>query len=123
MSDAALAVLAAARGAGVVVSVRSRDEVLERLLDDLHCLGGVELLPPEDPSPLAGLTVEQWCLLVLLSRGRTVTEAARVLHLARRTAVRRLAEARAVLGVATNLEAVIVVRGLPDEPTAVTTSR
>jgi DNA-binding CsgD family transcriptional regulator len=53
------------------------------------------------------LTEEQLRLLDLLRQGVSVREAARRVHLSRRTAERRLAEAREVLGAATNAEAVI----------------
>jgi DNA-binding CsgD family transcriptional regulator len=62
---------------------------------------------------------EQRRLLELLGRGLSVVEAARRLHLSRRTAERRLAEARSILGAATNAEAVLRVRGqelaIPDD--------
>jgi DNA-binding NarL/FixJ family response regulator len=58
-------------------------------------------------------------LLELLGRGLSVSEAARRLHLSRRTAERRLAEARGALGAATNAEAVARVRehepGTPED--------
>jgi DNA-binding CsgD family transcriptional regulator len=55
--------------------------------------------------------VEQRQLLRLLADGLSVAEAAAFLHLSRRTAERRLAEARAVLGVATTAEAVLRASG------------
>jgi DNA-binding CsgD family transcriptional regulator len=62
---------------------------------------------------------EQRRLLELLGRGLSVVEAARRLHLSRRTAERRLAEARSILGAATNAEAVLRARGqelpIPDD--------
>lgn len=57
------------------------------------------------------LDEEQRGLLGLLCRGHSVTEAAQQLHLSRRTAERRLAEARASLGAATNAEAVLRAEG------------
>jgi DNA-binding NarL/FixJ family response regulator len=50
-------------------------------------------------------------LLELLERGLSVSEAARRLHLSRRTAERRLAAARAALGAARNAEAVARIQG------------
>jgi DNA-binding CsgD family transcriptional regulator len=50
---------------------------------------------------------EQRRLLALLGGGLSVAEAARRMHLSLRTAERRLAEARASLGAATNAEAVL----------------
>jgi predicted DNA-binding protein (UPF0251 family) len=47
----------------------------------------------------------------LLAEGASVTEAARLLQISRRTAARRLDAARARLSVATNAEAVAVLAG------------
>jgi DNA-binding CsgD family transcriptional regulator len=62
---------------------------------------------------------EQRRLLELLGGGLSVVEAARRLHLSRRTAERRLAEARSILGAATNAEAVLRAQGqelgMPDD--------
>jgi DNA-binding NarL/FixJ family response regulator len=57
------------------------------------------------------LDEEQRRLLALLACGFSVPEAARRLHLSRRTAERRLAEARAALGATTNAEAVLRAEG------------
>ena len=46
-------------------------------------------------------------LLALLAKGRSLSEAAAALYLSRRTADRRLAAARIVLGVATTVEALL----------------
>jgi DNA-binding NarL/FixJ family response regulator len=54
---------------------------------------------------------EQRRLLQLLCHGLSVAEAARRVHLSRRTAERRLANARGVLGAATNAEAVLRAQG------------
>jgi DNA-binding CsgD family transcriptional regulator len=53
------------------------------------------------------LTAEERDLLALLADGQTLGAAARSLHLSRRTADRRLAGARAKLGVASTAEAVV----------------
>lgn len=53
------------------------------------------------------LSEEQLRLLDLLRQGESVREAARRLHISCRTAERRLAEAREILGAATNAEAVV----------------
>lgn len=108
-TDAALAVLAAVRGAGLVVSVSAREEVIELLVDDLWRIGPVDYWPGNESGPLRSLTVEQWCLLELLARGRTLTEAAGILHLSRRTADRKLAAARVSLGAKSTAEAVLVM--------------
>jgi DNA-binding NarL/FixJ family response regulator len=66
------------------------------------------------PSSARGvLDPEQLRLLAVLGKGRTVAEAARELHLSRRTAQRRLADIRSRLGVPTTAAA--VARGAPDE--------
>jgi DNA-binding CsgD family transcriptional regulator len=62
---------------------------------------------PSDSS----LDNEQRRLLGLLARGLSVTEAATQLRLSPRTAERRLSEARAALGAATNAEAVLRAEG------------
>jgi DNA-binding NarL/FixJ family response regulator len=59
----------------------------------------------------SSLDEEQRRLLALLAHGLSVPEAARRLHLSRRTAERRLAEARAALGATTNAEAVLRAEG------------
>lgn len=65
------------------------------------------------------LADEQRRLLELLGRGLSVVEAARRLHLSRRTAERRLAQARSILGAATNAAAVLRAQGqelaIPDD--------
>jgi DNA-binding NarL/FixJ family response regulator len=63
--------------------------------------------------PAAGAAPElagpELALLELLAEGASVTEAARLLQISRRTAARRLDAARARLSVATNAEAVAVL--------------
>lgn len=61
------------------------------------------------------LTDEQRRLLELLGEGLSVTEAAKRIHLSERTAERRLAEARARLGAATNAQAVSLAHERPGE--------
>jgi DNA-binding CsgD family transcriptional regulator len=65
----------------------------------------------QSPSPHASLDDEQRRLLALLGGGLSVTEAATQLRLSPRTAERRLSEARAALGAATNAEAVLRAEG------------
>jgi DNA-binding NarL/FixJ family response regulator len=64
-----------------------------------------------NPPSSSSLDGEQRRLLELLSRGLSVPEAARRLRLSCRTAERRLSEARAALGAATNAEAVLRADG------------
>ncbi|MCL2543426.1 MAG: helix-turn-helix domain-containing protein [Nocardioidaceae bacterium] len=98
-ADAARAVLAAMDGGPVVVAASAPREVIDMLCDDLHRLGEVEhLIGPIEP-PGAGLAVVERALLAALLAGCSLGEAARALHLSRRTADRRLAAARAALGV------------------------
>jgi DNA-binding NarL/FixJ family response regulator len=106
-TDASLAILAAARGAGVVAAVLSKDEVLERLIEDLSRIGPIDRWPRDASEPLSVLTLEQTCLIELLALGKTLTRAARILHISRRTADRQIAEARTALGATTTAEAVV----------------
>jgi DNA-binding NarL/FixJ family response regulator len=103
-SDALLAVLA---GAGVVVEAKADREIVDRLLDDLRHLGEVEYrtaVPDRGPD----LSRDERSLLELLGQGQTLGEAAKALHLSRRTADRRLAGAREKLGVSSTAEAIVV---------------
>ena len=108
--DAMAAALAAARGAGLVVIDGSAPELTERLVEDLSRLGQVELGHRCEPAPLDGLPADQRGLLEALAQGLSLGEAARQLHISRRTADRRLAAARAALGVRTTAEAVRLAR-------------
>ncbi len=100
-ADAEAAVLAAARGAGIVAVVAD-PAVLARLHDDLARLGAVRLLEAGTP---AALGPEERRVLELIAGGATLAEAARALNWSDRTIVRRLAAARAALGVSTTAEA------------------
>jgi DNA-binding CsgD family transcriptional regulator len=108
--DAAAAVLAAARGAGLLIMLDVPSEVCERLLDDLRHLGKLEhrTSPDELHAPLND---EQRGLLQLLAEGKSIVEAAKALYLSRRTATRRLKEIRATLGVSSTSEALVVAFG------------
>lgn len=75
------------------------------LLADLERLGGLVLVESRRG---ATHSEERRKLLHLIGVGNSVGEAARALHLSRRTATRRLSEARAELGVATNAEAALL---------------
>lgn len=105
---AAAAVLAATRGAGVVVRGAVRRDLLAALVDDLRRVRPVSLLPPPPQPLLARLDGEQRVLLGALAGGANLAEAARLAHVSRRTADRRLAAARAALGVETNAEAAVL---------------
>ncbi len=106
-----LAVLAAARGAGIV-AVCDVDSPLGRaLIDDLSRLGPVRqgITEPAEPGhdAVADLVPEQRALLDRLAAGDTIAAAAAAEFLSLRTANRRIAEARALFGVRTTREAVL----------------
>jgi DNA-binding NarL/FixJ family response regulator len=101
--DAARAVLAAVAGARVVVSTDADRDLVDQLVDDLRRLGDVDHRVGRAPGP--DLTDDQRALLARLLSGATLGDAARRLHLSRRTADRRLAAARTALGARTTAEA------------------
>lgn len=67
---------------------------------------GGRLRVPTDADPLEEVDL---AVLAALARGLTVTEVATEFHLSRRTLTRRMVDVRAVLGVETNVEAVVAV--------------
>jgi DNA-binding CsgD family transcriptional regulator len=112
-----LAVLAAARGAGVVAICDPSSGPGRALIDDLSRLGPVHRQaaphPAADPAAAprsigAKLIPEQRALLERLANGETIAAAAAAEFLSLRTANRRIAHAREVLGVRTTREAVLV---------------
>lgn len=105
--DAAAAVLAAVDGAGLVVSARAPRAILDQLLDDLRRLGDVDHRPAVSEPRLQD---DERALLELLAKGLSLGDAARRLHISRRTADRRLASARRAFGVSTTAEAVVRAR-------------
>jgi hypothetical protein len=124
MDAAALAVLAAARGAGVVVIADDRSEPGRAVLADLSRIGPVLRDPNLDPAVAEDadgadglpLTDEQRSLLDRLGAGETIAAAAEAEFLSLRTANRRIAEARKALGVRTTREAVLAyLRATRDE--------
>jgi DNA-binding NarL/FixJ family response regulator len=107
-----LAVLAAARGAGIVATCDIESPLGRALLDDLGRLGSVRQGPGPDPAEdgadaVADLVPEQRALLDRLAAGDTIAAAAAAEFLSLRTANRRIAEARALFGVRTTREAVL----------------
>lgn len=110
-TDAAGALLAAIAGAGLLVEGRADRDVLDRLVEDLRRLGEVDHRTRE-PQPEPALTHEERELVALLGEGVTVGDAARRLHLSRRTADRRLATARARLGASSTAELLVAARRL-----------
>ena len=101
-----LAVLAAARGAGIVAVCDPETPVGRALVDDLSRLGPV-LLGVGEAEKAADLIPEQRALLDRLAAGDTIAAAAAAEFLSLRTANRRIAEARALYGVRTTREAVL----------------
>jgi DNA-binding CsgD family transcriptional regulator len=113
-SAASAAVLAAVAGSSLVVDATADRDVIDRLCDDLQRLGRLEhrLSPPSRP-PLPPAELD---LLALLMGGATLGQAARALHLSRRTADRRLASARRALGAGSTAEAVAAAGRLGVKP-------
>lgn len=102
------AVMAAARGVGVLVACA--DEPLRDLLiEDLGRLGAVDV-ELVGPDPLDVLDDDQRRLLARLAEGDSVAAAARILSVSTRTAERRLSSARSLLGVRTTAEAIVLAQ-------------
>ncbi|GGL12187.1 LuxR family transcriptional regulator [Mangrovihabitans endophyticus] len=104
-----LAVLAAARGAGVVAVCDPGSPLGRALADDLGRLGPLhhDDARPTEEDVIAALVPEQRALLERLAAGDTIAAAAAAEFLSLRTANRRIAEARALFGVRTTREAVL----------------
>jgi DNA-binding NarL/FixJ family response regulator len=102
--DAASAVLAAARGAGVVAAVGPAPGLAAILFQDLSRLGQVTT-PALTGTAKTLLDPQSHALLQALAEGTTLAAAARSLSISRRTADRRLAAARRRLDVTTTAEA------------------
>jgi len=105
--DAGRVVLEALGGASLAVEPGTDPELVDRIQGDLRRLGRLDAISiePDDRRPELGS--DATALLGLLAAGKSLGEAAGALHLSRRTADRRLAEARAALGVATSAEALL----------------
>ena len=93
-ASAADAVLSAVAGQGLLVEATAHRAVVDRLCDDLRRLGRLDHRVEAGPV----LSQDQHALLGLLAAGTTLGAAAERLHLSRRSADRRLAGARDVLG-------------------------
>jgi len=100
LDDVRSAILDAASGLSVVAHVPDASPALVELLHlDLGRLGGVTVIDSADGRPSAvPIDPQIRELLELLSAGSSLGDAAKQLHLSRRTADRRLAEARRLLG-------------------------
>ncbi len=108
LQEAQLALLAAVHGAGLIVHLDAPTEDLAPFVEDLRHVGPVEFRTEGSRSPPPLLTKEQIGLLRLLSSGATVSEAAREVHVSRRTAARYLAAARDALGASNVAEALLL---------------
>jgi len=109
--DASRALLAVLGGAGVVVHGLAPREVLDRLIGDLRHVGPVVHRRGAEP-PTVVVHDDAKAILCRLADGQTLGEAADALALSRRTADRRLAEARHALGVERTVEAISMARRL-----------
>ncbi|HEY3009078.1 MAG TPA: LuxR family transcriptional regulator [Micromonosporaceae bacterium] len=112
LSTVQQAVLAAARGAGIVAVCDPAGEPGRALVADLSRLGPVHHDAHTDPAapprpPISALIPEQRALLDRLANGETIASAAANEFLSLRTANRRIAQARQLLGVRTTREAVL----------------
>ena len=116
VDTAELALLAAARGAGVVAIVELTSETGRALRADLARIGAVstdagesaaDATDADDATGGPQLVPEQRALLERLANGETIAAAAQAEFLSLRTANRRIAEARDTLGVRTTREAVL----------------
>ncbi|CAN5734845.1 hypothetical protein BH20ACT4_BH20ACT4_04050 [soil metagenome] len=107
-SNPSAVLLAAARGCSLILVAVDREAYDTLLLvDQLARLGCSEQLPD---GPANALGVEEAALLDRLADGHAVAAAARALNMSIRTANRRLAAARAALGVESNRQAVVTYR-------------
>ncbi len=112
--DARRALLAAISGAGLVLAAIADRETIDRFLDDLRRVAPVEHRDAtRSPGNQTGrlLSNEQRSLLTLLGEGLSVRDAAASLGLTRHAADRRLAAARATLGVDSTAGAVVAALG------------
>jgi ATP/maltotriose-dependent transcriptional regulator MalT len=111
---AARALLAVLGGAGIVAEASADRGTIDRLVDDLRRRGRVDHRVVAAGAGRAGpeVSVEARAILSLLAMGVSLGEAAHMLGLARRTADRRLAEARRALGVTRTTEAIARARRL-----------
>jgi DNA-binding NarL/FixJ family response regulator len=115
-ASAAQAVLAAVRGADLVLLAAAEREVIDQLCDDLRRLGPLDHRIGDAAPVEPDLGPDERALLARLVGGATLGEAAKALHLSRRTADRRLAAARRALGAASTSEALVLARRRGIEP-------
>lgn len=106
LATARLAVAAAARGGAVLAVADPGGRVGQVVLEQLRRLGPVRT-DPDAPADACVLLPQQRALLERLANGETIAAAAAAEFLSLRTANRRIASARAALGVSTTREAVL----------------
>ena len=94
-------------GYSLLVEVEEQSQIALCLRDDLERIGPVELAKVTPQSSSGDLSATQIALLTLLRNGSTLTDAADSLFLSRRTANRRLTEARAYFGTESHRETVL----------------
>lgn len=104
-ADAEAALLTALGGEGLVARATAPREIVDRLVDDLRRLGTVDHRIGQ-PDTVPVVQPEARAILGLLAEGHSLGEAAAILGLSRRTADRRLAEGRRVLGAQRTTEAI-----------------
>jgi DNA-binding NarL/FixJ family response regulator len=109
-SDVTAAVLDAVQGRPVVATVAEGDPLFDALYSDLRRVGSGEVRRAPAGLVLPPLPAECEELLALLASGLSLGSAASQLHISRRTADRRVAQARDLLGVRTTVEAVVAYR-------------
>lgn len=112
LAAAAAALVAAVRGAGLLVDLALEDEIAADFLEDLGRIGAVTfgVAPSEARDQAPALAGEARLLLELLADGATIPDAARQLYISVRTAERRVGDARKALGVRTTAEAIAALR-------------
>lgn len=111
-ASAADALRRALRGDALLVHAVAGRAILDRLYQDLGRLGTVQVRTPDSearPDGIARLGADELEILRLLAQGHTIVSAAAALHLPLRTANRRVATARAVLGITTTTQAVALL--------------
>lgn len=109
--EAAAALLHVLDGGGIVVLADGPPEVVDRLLGDLRHLGPVDHRRGA-PSRIEQPGEDAIAILRILAEGRTLGDAAFTLGLSRRTADRRLADARRALDTGRTVEAIARARRL-----------
>ncbi len=109
--EAVAALVAGVRGARLVIALAADHAGREQVLDDLLRLG--ELTAPAAPIAAAelSLSADQRALLEGLANGASIGQVAGELFISLRTAERRVAAARRLLGARTTAEAILRLRG------------